>query len=354
MKRAIFMPNWVGDALMATPALRALRSTFPGDEAVAILQPYVAEVLAGTGLVDRLILRSKTSKRLSEHSPPVFSGWSLISQLRKERFDEAILFPNSLHSAWLGWAGGARKRIGLNRDGRGLLLTQRIPSSNKKIPHPAMEDYLQIVEAAGAMVPLPRQARMELALTEPGQFAWKGFLAKEAAISAAPGIVAFNTGGAFGAAKDWPTESFVELARKIINSTEYAVVVLCGPAEKEKSIEIESRVNDLRVRSLGRESLSLSLTKSAIAGSRMLITTDSGPRHFAAALNVPHVVLFGPTHQAWSETWSPLSTSIQLAMLCGPCQKRVCPLGHHDCMRLLKVDLVWREIQRQLSQRKAA
>lgn len=354
MKRAIFMPNWVGDALMATPALRALRSSFPNDEVVAILQPYVAEVLEGTGLVDRLIHRVPGKVARKNPSGTSLSGWSLIKALRQERFDEAILFPNSLHSASLAFAGGAKRRIGFHRDGRGWLLTDRLPAPRKKIPHPALEDYLELARAAGADVPPPRHARMELACTEPGLSVWQQFLTTHSTVASAPSLVVLNTGGAFGAAKDWPVESFAELARRIANQTAHAVVILCGPGERETSLQIESLVNHPRVKSLGRENLSLSLTKAAIAAASFMVTTDSGPRHFAAALAVPHLVFFGPTHQAWSETYSPISTSIQLALACGPCQQRVCPLGHHACMRMLGVDLVWRELKPQLVQLAAA
>ncbi|HET6575200.1 MAG TPA: glycosyltransferase family 9 protein, partial [Fimbriiglobus sp.] len=77
---------------------------------------------------------------------------------------------------------------------------------------------------------------------------------------------------------------------------------------------------------------SLGLTKAAVRRLALLVTTDSGPRHFAAAFGVPVVTLFGPTHVAWTETYFPKAVHLQLPVPCGPCQQRTCPLGHHRCM----------------------
>jgi heptosyltransferase-2 len=84
-----------------------------------------------------------------------------------------------------------------------------------------------------------------------------------------------------------------------------------------------------------------------------MVTTDSGPRHFAAAFDVPVVTLFGPTHIAWSETHFARAEHVQLAVDCGPCQQRECPLGHHKCMRELSVDQVFATASRLWSRHSA-
>ena len=138
MKIAVFLPNWVGDAVMATPALSAIRRRWPDGEVVAVLRPYVADVLEGTGLVDRVIdwdPRDKTHES---------SGWKLARQLRRERFDAAVLFPNSLRSGWMAWLSGATRRIGFARDARRWLLTDPIPVTSRGVPHPVLDDYLRL------------------------------------------------------------------------------------------------------------------------------------------------------------------------------------------------------------------
>lgn len=91
------------------------------------------------------------------------------------------------------------------------------------------------------------------------------------------------------------------------------------------------------------------MTKACLKRCRLLVTTDSGPRHIAAAFGRPIVSLFGPTHQAWSDTHYGRDTPLQLALECGPCQERVCPPGHHRCMKDLKVETVWTEVRKALA-----
>src|SRR5205807_8165272 len=111
-------------------------------------------------------------------------------------------------------------------------------------------------------------------------------------------------------------------------------VVLCGPSERELSRQIATLADRPDVSSLADERLSLGLTKALVRRAALLITTDSGPRHFAAAFDRPVVTLFGPTHIAWTETYYARAIHLQKAVPCGPCQLRTCPLDHR-CMKLL-------------------
>src|SRR5207248_5111138 len=112
------------------------------------------------------------------------------------------------------------------------------------------------------------------------------------------------------------------------------VLVLCGPGERDLARQIVARARRPGVTSLADVPLSLGLTKACVRRADLLITTDSGPRHFAAAFDRPVVTLFGPTHIAWTETYHPKAIHLQKRVDCGPCQQRVCPLDHR-CMRLL-------------------
>jgi heptosyltransferase-2 len=158
------------------------------------------------------------------------------------------------------------------------------------------------------------------------------------------GVVCLNPGGAYGSAKHWPVTSFAELAVQIATQLEKRVLVLCGPTERVMASEIVSLARHPAVVSLADEPLSIGLTKAAVRYADLLVTTDSGPRHFAAPFNVPVVTLFGPTHTAWSETYYKRSLHLQVDVDCGPCQKRVCPLKHHRCMRDLGISWVFRAV----------
>src|SRR5262249_6123559 len=128
------------------------------------------------------------------------------------------------------------------------------------------------------------------------------------------------------------------------------VLVVCGPAERALAREIASRADLPAVVSLGElaekggPKLSLGLTKACIRRADLLVTTDSGPRHFARAFDRPVVTLFGPTHIAWTETYHPRAVHLQKQVPCGPCQQRTCPLDH-QCMRQLTPPEVFRAAQ---------
>ena len=147
-----------------------------------------------------------------------------------------------------------------------------------------------------------------------------------------PRLVALNPGAAFGAAKHWSIDSFAQLARLLTQRAGCGVLVLCGPTEREMARRIAEGSRSPHAFSLADVPVSLGLTKACVRRSDLLVTTDSGPRHFAAAFDRPVVTLFGPTHIAWTETYYPRAVHLQKPVPCGPCQLRVCPIDHR-CMR---------------------
>ncbi len=337
MKIAVFLPNWIGDAVMATPALRALRTKYADAQIVAVLRPYVAEVLDGLDLVDEQIAYDPRG------AEPQDRGWPLVQRLRREQFDMALLLPNSLRSAWIAWLSGAKRRVGFARDGRSWLLTDRVSPKSKKVPHPVIDEYLRLAQHLGCEIDrdgLPSRT-LELATTAGDERSLSQFWNHQDQDLRGRGVVCLNPGGAFGAAKHWPTDSFGELANRLANEMGKVVLVLCGPAERDEARKIVARAAHPAVVSLADTPPGLGLTKAAIRHAELLVTTDSGPRHFAAPFGVPVVTLFGPTHIVWSETYSANAVHLQIPVDCGPCQQRVCPVGHHRCMRDLTVDQVF-------------
>jgi heptosyltransferase-2 len=364
MKIAIFMPNWIGDAVMATPSLRAVRDHFPAAEIVGIMRPSIADVLAGSGLIDRTLLYNPRGKDPSERD----SG--MIRTLRAERFEIALLLPNSLRTGLLAWLSGASRRIGFSRDWRGLLLTDRIVPKSRTRPNPVLDEYLRLAGILGCDT---QKRAMELAILPVDQTTldefwkgrwvldhgnWQAFSSYGPMSSDGRSYVCFNTGGAFGAAKNWPREYFAELARRVAGDLNKPVLVVCGPAERDDARWIAAQARHPSVVSLADAPLSVGLTKAAVRSADLLVTTDSGPRHFAAPFGTPVITLFGPTHIAWSETRYDKAEHLQLKLDCGPCQQRECPLKHHRCLRDLSVDAVFAAVARQLkkhpSVRKAA
>lgn len=325
MKVAIFLPNWVGDAVMATPALRVLREYFAGARIFGILKPYVAGVLEGSAWIDECVPLTSDG--------PWSQRWPIIAaRLRREQIDLAVLFANTFRSALVARLAGCRQRVGYVAHGRGLLLTHRLrhvaDARGRRIPSPEIDTYNRLVESIGC--PLPSY-RMELFTTAQDEAAAEAVW-QRMRLDQYPEVVCLNPGGAFGSSKHWPTPSFVALARELAGERGSAVLVLCGPAERATAQQIVREARCAGVFSLAEQSLSLGLTKACIRRADLLITTDSGPRHFAAAFGRPVLTLFGPTHIAWTETYFPKAAHLQRPVPCGPCQKRVCPWGHHRCM----------------------
>lgn len=329
MKIAVFLPNWVGDACMATPAIRALRAKFPHAEFLGIGRPSIVATLAGWPGLDRCLTYHPKSADKTQR------GRGLAKILRAERCDTAVLLPNSWRSAWMARLAGIPRRVGYARDFRGILLTNSLPMPDRSVPHSALDAYLRLAEHLGCDT---SDRRLELTVTTEEEQAAAAFWNSRST----PEYICLNTGGAFGSAKDWPADYFAHFARRWAVEREQTVVVLCGPAERDTARRIATLAKHPRVLSVAEEPLSLGLSKALVKHSQLLISTDSGPRHFAAAFDVPVVTLFGPTHIGWSETYAPHAVHLQKPVDCGPCQQRVCPEGHHRCMTELPPDLVFR------------
>jgi heptosyltransferase-2 len=344
MRLGIFLPNWIGDVVMATPVLRAARKHFgPPAHLVGIMRPYVADVLAGTSWFDDVVLYSKRASDGTEQSPR--QAWH---RLRAARLDQILLLTNSFRTAWMAWRSGAPRRVGIRGDGRGWLLTQRLkqPSNpHTGLPLATIDTYLELASALGCP---PEPPRLELATTPVDERAADEVWQR---LGLPPGrdVVVLNTGGAYGNAKQWPVDHFAALARRIVADRGLSVLVNCGPKERVAAQEIVARAGDRRVVGLAEErELPIGLTKACIRRARLLVTTDSGPRYLGIAFERPVVTVFGPTDPRQTETHYDRETCLSLALECQPCMARTCPLVHHRCMRELTVDMVYAAVEKLL------
>lgn len=331
---AVFAPNLIGDTVMATPTFRALREHFDEARISLVVRSNVAPVLDGAPWFDQVIKFDRRSATRGERT------LGLCAHLRREKPDVAILLPNSVRSALMAWTGGCRRRVGFDRGDRGLLLTDRLTPARdgrgRWIPTPAVESYLEIARRMGCQV-TSRNTELFTTMADEraADIAWERL-----GLPAGGRVVCLNTGGAYGPAKNWPNSHFVSVARELTSNHDAHVLVLCGPAERDSARAIVAESADPRVVSLADEPLGIGLSKVCVRRSSLLITTDSGPRHFAAAFGVPEITLFGPTHIEWTRTVHPLALYLQIAVDCGPCQRPVCSQGHHRCMRDLMPDAV--------------
>jgi heptosyltransferase-2 len=335
MNIAVFLPNWVGDVVMATPALRALRLHFPKARMVGVCKPYVAGVLDGAPWLDTLMFLDRTG--------PWSVRWPAVAwKLRGEHFDLAVLFANTFRSALVAAMAGCTRRAGFNRHGRGAFLTDTLEFARDETgrfkPSPILDDYNRLAEALGCP---PPGRHMEL-FTTPADERAADAVVEKFRLRDEPELICLNPGAAFGASKHWSAESFARLAQDLVDWRACKVLVLCGPAERDLAREIATLAGRPSVHSISAEPLSLGLTKALVRRCSLLVTTDSGPRHFAAAFDRPVVTLFGPTHIAWTETYFAKATHLQKTVPCGPCQKRICATDH-ACMRLITPEEVFAE-----------
>lgn len=335
MKIAVFLPNWLGDVAMATPTLRALRRHFgPQARIVGIMRPYLADVLTGTPWLDEQWYFNPRAKDRSLHA------WGIGRRMRAERFDMAVLMTNSLRTAFVAWMGRARERIGYVHYCRGPLLTGKLyPRRVERqiVPRPMVETYLELARAVGCGDESPR---LELTTVEADERS-ADTVFKQLGLRGDGRVIAINSSGAYGGSKLWPVEYFAELARRIVVELDHDVLAICGPKERDIVREIVRLSGSERVFSMADAPMDLGTSKACIRRCRLMVSTDSGPRHVAAALGLPVVTMFGPMLPVWSENPTQRAVNLTLDLDCIGCHKRVCPLGHHRCMRDLTVDRVF-------------
>ncbi|NQT17155.1 MAG: lipopolysaccharide heptosyltransferase II [Planctomycetes bacterium] len=341
MNIGIFLPNWLGDLVMATPALRAIRRHF-GREArlVGIVRPNLRRLLVGTDWLDeQWLFDPRTTHR-------GLRQWELVRKMRQERIEMAFLLPNSLRSAVLTWLAGVKERIGHVCYGRGPLLTGKVyprRTDGRLADWPLVDYYLALAEAAGCP---PESPRLELACTE-GERRRAAEIWRALDLRTDGRVIALNSSGAYGAAKLWPDEHFGQLARRLAE-TDHDVLVICGPQERRIARHIVELADHRRVFSLADQRLGLATSKACIDRIRLIVSTDSGPRHIAAALGKPVVTLFGPTSPICVENPTVRGVDLQVDLDCIGCGKRACPRGHHDCMQQLSVDVVSTAVEKLL------
>jgi heptosyltransferase-2 len=329
--------NWVGDAIIALPALRAVRAKFADAHIAIVARPYVADIYRGQGVCDELIAYDPRGAEKG------FGGReALASRLRAEKFDAALLLQNAFDAAWLAWRAGIPERIGYARDGRGILLTKSIavPKAGE-IPAHEQFYYLELVRRAGWVERVEGESEISLAVSrEAGDRAEQKLIAagvRSRAESAGRLRVAIGAGASYGSAKCWMPERFAEVADRLMAESD-AEIVLFGTAG-------ETAVSNAIVAGMKRKPIDLT-GKTAIAElpallsrCQLFIGNDSGAMHVASAVGLPVVAIFGPTDPFGTAPVTPKCTIVQERPYCSPCFLRRCPTDHR-CMTKVTAESV--------------
>ena len=328
----IVLPNWVGDLVLATPAMRALRTHFAGRHIAFLVKTPLREILSGGDWMDELLCWPSGKTRPKRRQ----SFLGLAAELRDRQFDTAVLLANSFRSALLARLAGIKRRVGYDRDGRGLLLTDKLlpqKHEGKFIPVPMIRYYNAVARYMGCRDCLERP---EL-FTDRADEAAADEAVRRAGGEGRP-IVVVNPGASFGPAKCWLPSYFAQVADRLIEAHKAAVLICCGPKEVEVARSVASAMRHPAT-VLANPIMPLGPSKALIRRAALLVTNDTGPRHFANAFGVPVVTVFGPTDPQWTTTESPTERTVMVPVDCGPCMKRVCPLDHR-CMTRATPEMV--------------
>jgi heptosyltransferase II len=337
MKILVRAPNWVGDAVMAIPALEAVRHSRAGAEISVLARPAVAALLLGQPFADRI---------LDYDYCGIHRGWlgreKLIRQLRNERFDCAVLFQNAFEAAWLAWRAGIPERIGYARDARGALLTKPVIVPRPgEIPAHESHYYLEMLRRAGWLKSGDEMGAIRLDIPGPARQSAEAALRRA---GARDGVwrCAIAPGASYGAAKCWAPERFASLADCLISECGADVIFFGTLAEREIVAQICSAMKSRAISLAGETSMrDLAAMFSACS---IFIGNDSGAMHVAAAAGIPVIGIFGSTDPEGTAPVTQQFTLIREAVSCSPCFLRQCPVDHR-CMTRISVDSVFSAAQ---------
>jgi heptosyltransferase-2 len=345
-KICVFLPNWLGDAVMATPAIRCLYEQFNGNAVLTALgRPHVLELFDGSPWFDNQIPFQ------IKNAPPEQSQYHIIRRFRREQFDLALLLTNSFRTALIAWSGKITQRIGYAKLGRGLFLSLpvKIPSSDI----PLVDYYLNLVDAVtGKNTPNDPTIRYRLELyTTPEEEKLGDDIWNNLGLRSPEKVLVFNVGSASSIVKSWSLDFAVELSRLVVDQLDFDVLINCGPDETQTAREIVTLAKRKHVFSMADQPLNIHAGKICLKRARLTVSTDSGPLHIASAFGKPTLVLLGPTSETYIANPYLDRNILTRHLPCSPCySKKKCPEKHHRCMKELTPQLVFEKIQSVVNQ----
>lgn len=332
--------NWVGDAILSLPALEQVRDRYPRAYIAVLARPWVAGIYRSE-LVDEVIPYT-VAKGWSD----LPAKWRMARQLKEKDFDCAILFQNAFEAAAIVWLAGIPVRIGYNRDGRGLLLSDpiRVPAAGEIPPHERFY-YLEMLRRAGLTDSFGDIAAENEGIRFPhlAELRAAGVRHLEN-LGVGARVVGVSPGAAFGTAKRWLPDSFAEAAARTASELGASVAVFGAADEKLLCERVAARVRakGIAAKNFAGET-SLSDFVEIAAACVAFLTNDSGAMHVASSAGVPTVAIFGPTDHIATGPTGLLARVVREPVPCSPCLLRECPIDHR-CMTSVEAPAVSREL----------
>lgn len=314
-------PNWVGDIVMAIPALDCFRNNFPEAKIIGIMKNRAQGILRDGPWFDGFIDSDDKS-------------WGrflyMTKQIRQCRADMAVLLPNSVRSLFSVRLGGVKDIYGYRQNLRGMLLSggpKPVRNNHGIVPIPMTEYYLEICRWMGLSV--PEKARPKLFIGKQvlkrAESLFQKYDIRENDL-----VIGLNPGASFGSSKCWPAEHFAKLAELCEKELGAKTMLLAGPGE-EQIVEAILQKSRAKIIDTHEDKVDLELLKPLVKRCNLLITNDTGPRHYAVAFDVPVVVIMGPTDPRYTASNLDHTVVIRKDLDCSPCHKKTCP-RQHQCM----------------------
>lgn len=321
--------NWVGDAVMQSPAIRALRLGYPDAHTALVARQWVAALFADHPDVDEVIIEpvDKSERR------------ALGDSLRDRVWDLGVALPNSYSSASLLKRAGAKRRVGYARDGRRLLLTDPIKMEPWLLHVHETDYYLHIVEGLVETNHISRQpvvVTSEEAKAEMRRDVDEALGKLNLQWGEKP-LLILGAAAAFGTAKRWLPERFAECARALRERHGFLPTLIGSEQEGETTRKIAELIGPPVLDLAGK--MNIAGVAALLGEAALFVTNDSGPMHLAAAQDTPTVAVFGSTNWVTTAPLGAKSAIVREQTDCAPCLKRHCPIDHR-CMENVPTERV--------------
>ncbi|MCP3872338.1 MAG: lipopolysaccharide heptosyltransferase II [Desulfobacteraceae bacterium] len=320
--------NWVGDAIMTTPVIRAIRKNFSKAQITVLAKPWVIPVYENNPYIDDIMFYDNNGR----HRRGV-GTLKLAKDLREYHFDLAILMQNAFEAGLISFLGGIKERVGYNTDARGFLLNRSIKLNPALKKGHLIDYYIGILKGTS----LEDDGRdLDLFLSESDREFANQFL-KQAQFDLSKPIIGINPGATGGTAKRWFPQRYAKLCKKLAKKYNAKILIFGGPSDKELGEFILGLSDGCCINIAGQTTLGQAF--ALIEKCSLFVTNDSGLMHAAAALNINQAAVIGSTDFVATSPSNENSIMIRIPVHCSPCLKDVCPTDH-ECMDKISVDMV--------------
>lgn len=331
--------NWLGDAVMTTPALRRLRSAFPAARITLLATPRTTGLFTGSSLVDSMLIYHRQEEGVQ-------AFWQMTRVLRAHKFDLALLFQNAFEAALLTKLGEVPLRLGYATQWRSLLLTHRLQRGKQHQNRHQVHDYLDLVllaervclgQSNAPLMPPDLLPKLNASIDQMQEA--EVLLRQQGVEPHGKVLIVLNAGATNSRAKCWPENRFAALADLFMARLQAQIIFIGAPAERENAARVLAQMQTPGALNLAGET-SMSQLVGLLARCDLLVSNDTGPAHIGGALGRPTLTLFGPTNEFETAPTGERAAFLRANDIeCARCMHRICPIDHR-CMTRLEVAAV--------------